>query len=86
MLKPVALASAFATATVIIYTAFYVLQIFAPPFFKLMLNSQFLGADLAASVPPPSLTGFLGVQIAVGLLAWVFGYLLGRIYNRLSSK
>lgn len=85
MLKSTALANAFTAATLILYFAFYILQIFAPPFFRLMLNSQFLGADLASSVPKPNFINFLGVLIAVGLLAWVFGYLVGRIYNHLAS-
>lgn len=85
MLKPTALAGAFTASTVSLYVIFYILQIFAPPFFRLMLNSQFLGADLASSVPKPNLINFLGVLIAVGLIAWIFGYLLGRIYNRLAS-
>jgi len=80
-----AFANAFTAATVSLYVIFYLLQIFAPPFFKLALNSQFMGADLASSVPKFNIANFLGVVIATGLLAWVFGYLLARIYNRLSA-
>ena len=85
MFKPVALANAFALTTIALYIVFYILQVFAPPFFKLILNSQFLGADLASLVPRPNPVNFLGIIIAVGLLAWVFGYLLGKVYNRLSK-
>ncbi len=85
MFKPVAAANAFAGATIILYIIFYLLQIAAPPFFKLVLNSQFMGADIASSVPQPNFTNFLGILIAAGLAVWIFGYCLARIYNRLTQ-
>ncbi|MBI2598680.1 hypothetical protein HYW40_00450 [Candidatus Curtissbacteria bacterium] len=84
MLKPVPLAASFAAATIVLYIIFYILQIVAPPFFKLALNSQFMGADFAALVPKPNLANFLGVIIAVGTVSWLFGYLLAKVYNKFS--
>jgi hypothetical protein len=86
MFKPIAFANAFALTTAILYLAFYTLQIIAPPFFKLAVNSQLMGADLVSLIPGPNITNFLGVMIAVLLLSWIFGYLLARIYNRLTVK
>ncbi|MEX2028001.1 MAG: DUF5676 family membrane protein [Candidatus Curtissbacteria bacterium] len=84
MFKPVPFANALALATAVIYFAFYILQIVAPPFFKLLINSQFFGADFASQVPAPNIVNFLGILIAVVAPAWVFGYFLARTYNRLS--
>jgi len=86
MFKPLVLANALALTTILFYVLFWILQIFAPTFFKLFLNSQFMGADLASLVPKPSLANFLGILIAAGLLTWVFGYFLARIYNSLARQ
>ncbi len=85
MLKPQALANSFAIATIIIYIGLFILKAFAEPFFRLILNTQFFGADIASQVPPLSGANFLGILIAVGVFAWIFGYLLAVIYNRFAK-
>ena len=82
MLKPQALAGSFAAATVALYLFLFLLRILAPPFFKLILNSQFFGTDLASQVPPFNLANLLGMLIAVGVTAWIFGYLAATFYNK----
>ena len=86
MLKPQPFANAFALATIIIYIVLFVLKALAEPFFKLILNTQFFGADIASQVPNLSLINFLGILIAVGTFSWVFGYLLAVIYNRFAKN
>ena len=85
MLHPQAFASALATASVIFYIVLIFLRLISPPFFKLILNSQFLGADIASQVPKFNLANFLGILIAVGVVSWIFGYLIAEIYNRYSK-
>lgn len=82
MLKPTAFANAAALATIIFYLALLILKSIAPIIFRLIINSQFLGADIASQVPPLSGANFLGILIATALTVWIFGYLLARIYNR----
>lgn len=82
MLNPQALAHAFAAAAALLYVFIYLLKLFVPPLFKLVLNSQFLGADIASLVPDFSFVNFIGILIAICTLSWVFGYLLAQFYNR----
>jgi len=86
MLKAQALANSFALVTAFIYIILYLLKIIAPPFFKLLLNSQFFGVDIASQVPKFSFVNFLGILIAVCVSTWVFGYLIATIYNRFIEK
>jgi len=86
MLKPHPLANAFAATTAIFYIVLYLLKLLAPPFFQLLLNSQFLGAPIASQVPNLNLANFLGAMIAVVVVAWVFGYLIATIYNRFAQR
>ena len=83
MLKPQALANSFAGTTIILYIVLFILKIIAFPFFQLIINSQFFGINIADEVPTMNLANFLGVLIAVGLIAWLVGYLIATIYNRL---
>jgi hypothetical protein len=85
MLKPQPLANAFAAASVIFYLALIALKLVAPPLFKLILNSQFLGADIASQVPSANLANLLGFLIAIAVFAWFFGYLVALFYNRFSK-
>lgn len=86
MLKPQALANSFALTTAIFYLVLYVLRAFAYPFFRLILNSQFYGADIASQIPKMGLAGFLGILIAVSVFAWIFGYLVAIIYNKYAQN
>ncbi|MBI2012510.1 hypothetical protein HYS90_01120 [Candidatus Curtissbacteria bacterium] len=86
MLNPNALANGFAATTALVYFGLYLLKLVAPPFFKLLLNSQFLGADIASQVPRLGLGGFLGILIAISVFAWIWGYLVAVFYNRFASK
>ena len=85
MLKPQALANSFTITTALLYILLYLLRVIAPPFFNLLLNSQFFGADIASQVPKFSLVNFVGILIAVCIIAWVFGYILAASYNRLAE-
>lgn len=86
MLKPQALANSFTLTTAILYILLYLLKVIAPPFFNLLLNSQFFGADIASQVPKFNPLNFIGILIAVCIIAWIFGYLVATIYNRLIEK
>ena len=85
MLKPQALANALAGSIIIFYIILFVLKIIAPPFFRLILNSQFFGADIAAQIPSFNLANFLGFLITLGVVSWTFGYLAATIYNKFKS-
>lgn len=86
MLKPRPLANAFAATTAIFYIVLFLLKLFAPPFFQLLLNSQFLGAPIASQVPNLNLANFLGAMITIVVVSWVFGYLIATVYNRFSER
>ncbi len=86
MLKPEAFANALAGASVIFYIFLFLLKIIAPPFFKLFLNSQFLGADITSLVPKISFVNFIGTLIAIIITSWVLGYLIAVIYNNQLKK
>lgn len=86
MLNSKAFANSFAAATIIVYLIMFALKAFAQPFFQLLLNTQFFGADIASQAPNLSLANALGVTIAVGVFSWVFGYLIAAIYNVLNNK
>jgi len=85
MLKPEALAKSFTFTIIVIYVISYLLKIFAYPFFRLFLNSQFFGADIASGVPKFSFLNFLGILIIVSVVAWICGYLIASFYNRFSK-
>ena len=82
MINSHAFANAFAGASVLLYVLIFALKIIAPPFFKLIINSQFLGADVASQIPRITLANFLGILIAIGVVSWIFGFLVAEIYNR----
>lgn len=85
MLNPAAFANAFAAASIIFYIILIITRLIAPPFFKLILNSQFLGADIASQVPRASAANLLGFLIAITVITWIFGYMVAVIYNRFSK-
>ena len=85
MLKPQAFGNAFGLTAIIIYIVLFALRAVAEPFFKLLLNAQFMGADIASQVPNLNFANFLGILIAVGVFSWVFGYLMAVIYNRFAK-
>ena len=85
MLKPVPLANSFAATAAAFYIFLFLLKALAPPFFKLIFNSQFLGADIASQMPKLNLANFIGALIAVSIVSWAFGYLVAIFYNK-SSK
>lgn len=85
MLHPQAFANAFAAASIVFYLVLVILRLAAPPFFKLVLNSQFLGADIASQVPRFNAANLLGFLIAIAVIAWVFAYLVAVIYNKYSK-
>ena len=86
MLKAQAFANAFAAASIILYLVLLILKLIAPPLFQLILNSQFLGADIASQIPKMNLANLIGILIAVGVFSWIFGYLIAVIYNRYAGK
>jgi len=86
MLKPQQFANAFALATAILYLGLFLLKIVAKPFFNLILNSQFFGADIASQIPKIQLGTLLGALIAASVTAWIFGYLLAVSYNYFDKK
>lgn len=85
MLKPQAFANAIAATAVIFYILLFILQLAAPPLFQLIFNSQFLGADVASLLPKMNLANFAGLLIAIGVVSWIFGYLIAVIYNRFAK-
>lgn len=85
MLKAQAFANAFAGAAIGFYILLVILKVAAPPLFQLIFNSQFLGADIASQVPEMNLANLIGLLIAVGVITWIFGYLVAVIYNRFSK-
>jgi len=86
MLKPVAFGNGFAGASIIFYLLLYVLKAIAPPFFNLVLNSRFFGANLATQTPNLDITTFLGFLIVIGVTSWIVGYLIAVIYNGSAQK
>jgi hypothetical protein len=82
MLKPEALAHAFALTVAVFYIFLFILNKIAPPFFQLFFNSQFLGADISSQVSRLSLTNFLGALLAISITSWIMGYLVAIIYNK----
>lgn len=86
MLRPDAFAAAFAGATGAFYIILFALKLVSPPFFKLFLNSQLFGADIASQIPTLSVLNFVGALIAVTVTGWIFGYLLALIYNHQTKK
>jgi hypothetical protein len=86
MLKPVAFGNAFAAVTAGLYIVLFLLKAAAPAFFKLVLNSQFFGADVASQVPRQTIGQFLGLLIAMAVFTWIFGYFLAVAYNYFSKK
>ena len=86
MLKPQPFANSFAAVTAGFYVALFILKSLAPPFFKLLLNSQFFGADIASQIPRLSATQFIGILIAVSVFAWIYGYFVAVAYNYFSKK
>lgn len=69
MLKSVPFANSFAAATAVFYIVLFILQTLAPPFFKLIFNSQFLGADITSQIPKLNLANFIGALISVSVVA-----------------
>lgn len=85
MIRPHAFANAWAAASIIFYLALVLLKQIAPPIFELILNSQFLGADIASQVPRVNIANLLGYLIAIAVATWIFGYLIAVIYNKYSK-
>jgi len=83
MLKKAAFAKALTLACGLFYLFVYLLNLLAPSIFKLFLNAQFFGADIA-SVLPAQLTfiGFLRTLVVIMATGWIFGYLWAALYNR----
>ena len=86
MLKTESFANAFALATAIFYIILFILKIIATPFFRLFLNSQLFGADIASQIPKLNFFNSLGALIAVSISAWIFGYLTALFYNNQLKK
>lgn len=86
MLKPQPLANSLAVTSALLYLILFLLKIFSPPFFKLILNSQFYGADIASQIPRFGIANFLGLLIAVSVVSWILGYLVAVIYNHFAQK
>lgn len=76
------MANSFAVTTAAFYIFLFLLKTLAPPFFKLILNSQFLGADIASQMPKLNLANFIGALIAVSIVSWAFGYFVAIFYNK----
>lgn len=86
MLKTIPLANAFAAATGVFYLACLLLTALAPNFIRSIGNTWIHGYDLS-SIPAGSVTagGFvLGLTSSL-VIGWIFGYLLGWFYNKLSK-
>jgi len=86
MLKPEAFANAFAAATALFYIFLFILKGLAPAFFKLFLNSQLFGADITSQIPKLTILNFIGTLLAVGISAWILGYIVALIYNNQIKK
>jgi hypothetical protein len=86
MLRREAFANAFSAAAVIFYIFLFLLKIIAPPFFRLFLNSQFLGADISSQIPKFNIINFMGTLIAILITTWIIGYLVASIYNNQLKK
>ena len=81
-LHQLALANSIAVASVLFYLVFYVLSLVAPPVFRLVFNSQFLGADVASLYPStPNPGTMVGSLVAIAVVGWVFGYVWAWLYN-----
>ena len=80
-LNPHAVANAGAALTVLCYLLFYCLSRVAPAAFAYLFNSQFLGADIARSVPALSAGSFVGLLVTITVFSWIGSYLWARLYN-----
>ena len=85
-LKPSSVANASAVLTIICYLAFYVLSRVSPALFAYLFNSQFLGADIAGSVPPLNEAAVTGLLLSLAVFAWVASYLWAHLYNYFLAK
>lgn len=86
-LSPIALANSLAVAMAIIYLFLFILNIFSPSLFKLILNAQLLGGDAASLIPSnQSIESSLVALILVAITYWFIGFLIATIYNRFQQK
>lgn len=87
MLDKAAFANSLAILTgLTYYILFYLINLVAPPAFRLLFNAQFLGADVASLLPKAfSFRNFFAGIIIVVITAWVFGYVWAWLYNRLAK-
>lgn len=86
MLKPIPFANSFAATTLLFYVVLYLLKLLAPPFFELIFNSQFLGANVASLATEITFATFLGAAIAISVVTWIFGWTVAYFYNYFAKK
>ena len=87
MLKEMPFANALAAVMGVVYIVCRLLVGIAPDLFRSIAQTWFHGYDLSA-IPPAPMTfgGFVvGLITSVGA-AWIFGYALAWVYNKLSGK
>lgn len=85
-LKPSSVANASAVLTIICYFVFYVLSRVSPALFAYLFNAQFLGANIASSVPALNESAITGLLLSLAVFAWVAGYLWAHLYNWFLAK
>ena len=87
MIKKVPFANAFAFTSTIGYFLYYFLATIFPRLFKVIYNSQYLGADITSLLPikvkPLEVVTTLAIT---AMSSWVFGYLVAYFYNAFSKK
>jgi hypothetical protein len=87
MLNPIAFASSLTILTGAVYLFLYLLAVIWREAFRFLFNAQFLGADVASLLPPDlSVGSFVSTLLSVIVLAWLFGYAWGWLYNGLGQR
>jgi hypothetical protein len=86
LLNQAAFATSLAILIGVIYLVFHLVRWVTPIGFRFLFNAQFLGADVASLLwkDIPVGTFILSFLIAV-LTAWLCGYALAWLYNRLAN-
>ena len=86
MLNKNAFAKSLTLSSGLFYLLVYLINLTAPSIFKLFLNAQFFGADIASALPAElTFIGFLRTLVVIMATGWVFGYLWAALYNRFNK-
>ena len=62
------------------------IMLVSPALFAYLFNAQFLGANIAGSVPPLNEASVTGLLLSLAVFSWVAGYLWAHLYNWFLAK